>query len=66
MSRRISRLKWQSQKELINRIQQNKIDMEQLKFEADKAEREGDYAKVAEIRYSKIPGEGEGKRAHSA
>ncbi|MCX4278571.1 MULTISPECIES: ATP-dependent chaperone ClpB [Muribaculum] len=46
--------KWQSQKELINRIQQNKIDMEQLKFEADKAEREGDYAKVAEIRYSKI------------
>lgn len=46
--------KWQSQKELINRIQQNKIDIEQLKFEADRAEREGDYAKVAEIRYSKI------------
>ncbi len=43
--------KWQSQKEL---IQQNKIDIEQLKFEADRAEREGDYAKVAEIRYSKI------------
>ncbi len=46
--------KWESQKGLINRIQQNKIDIEQLKFEADKAEREGDYAKVAEIRYSKI------------
>ena len=46
--------KWESQKELINRIQQNKIDIEQLKFEADRAEREGDYAKVAEIRYSKI------------
>ncbi len=46
--------KWQSQKELINKIQQNKIDIEQLNFEADKAEREGDYAKVAEIRYSKV------------
>ncbi len=46
--------KWESQKELINRIQQNKIDIEQLKFEAERAEREGDYAKVAEIRYSKI------------
>jgi ATP-dependent Clp protease ATP-binding subunit ClpB len=45
---------WQSQKNLINRIQQNKIDIEQLKFEAERAEREGDYAKVAEIRYSKI------------
>ncbi len=46
--------KWQAQKDLINRIQQNKIDIEQLKFEAERAEREGDYAKVAEIRYSKI------------
>ncbi|MCM1331478.1 MAG: ATP-dependent chaperone ClpB [Bacteroides sp.] len=46
--------KWESQKDLINRIQQNKIDIEQYKFDADKAEREGDYAKVAEIRYSKI------------
>ena len=46
--------KWEAQKELINRIQQNKIDIEQLKFEAERAEREGDYAKVAEIRYSKI------------
>ena len=48
------RAKWQAQKELINRIQQNKIDIEQLKFDAERAEREGDYAKVAEIRYSKI------------
>ncbi len=46
--------KWQAEKELINKIQQNKIDIEQLGFEADRAEREGDYAKVAEIRYSKI------------
>ena len=46
--------KWEAQKDLINRIQQNKIDIEQLKFDADRAEREGDYAKVAEIRYSKI------------
>ncbi len=46
--------KWKAEKELINRIQQNKIDIEQLGFEAERAEREGDYAKVAEIRYSKI------------
>ncbi len=46
--------KWESEKELINKIQQNKIDIENLKFEADKAEREGDYGKVAEIRYGKI------------
>ncbi len=46
--------KWKAEKELINRIQQNKIDIEQLNFDAEKAEREGDYAKVAEIRYSKI------------
>lgn len=45
---------WQSEKEQINKIQQNKIDIESLKFEADKAEREGDYGKVAEIRYGKI------------
>jgi len=48
------RAKWQAEKELINRIQQNKIDIEQLNFEAERAEREGDYAKVAEIRYSKV------------
>ena len=46
--------KWKAEKELINRIQQNKIDIEQLNFDAEKAEREGNYAKVAEIRYSKI------------
>ena len=46
--------KWKAEKDLINKIQQNKIDIEQLNFEADRAEREGDYAKVAEIRYSRI------------
>lgn len=46
--------KWKSEKELINRIQQNKIDIEQLNFEAERAERDGDYARVAEIRYSLI------------
>lgn len=48
------RAKWKSEKDLINKIQQNKIDIEQLNFEAQKAERDGDYAKVAEIRYSRI------------
>ncbi|MCM1067327.1 MAG: AAA family ATPase, partial [Muribaculaceae bacterium] len=46
--------KWKAERDLIARIQQDKIDIEQLNFEADKAEREGDYAKVAEIRYSRI------------
>lgn len=46
--------KWKAEKDLINKIQQNKIDIEQLNFDADRAEREGDYAKVAEIRYSRI------------
>ncbi|MCM1337198.1 MAG: ATP-dependent chaperone ClpB [Candidatus Amulumruptor caecigallinarius] len=46
--------KWRAEKDLINRIQQNKIDIEQLNFEAERAEREGDYAKVAEIRYSRV------------
>ncbi len=46
--------KWKAEKDLINRIQQNKADIEQLKFEAERAERNGDYARVAEIRYSKI------------
>ena len=45
---------WESEKSLINTIQQDKIDIENLRFEADKAEREGDYGKVAEIRYGKI------------
>ena len=47
------RAKWQSEKELVNKIQQNKKEIEQLKFEADRAEREGDYGRVAEIRYGK-------------
>ena len=46
--------KWKAEKDLINRTQQNKIDIEQLNFDAERAEREGDYAKVAEIRYSKV------------
>lgn len=46
--------KWQSEKDVINKIQQNKIDIENAKFEAEKAEREGDYGKVAELRYGKI------------
>lgn len=46
--------KWQSEKNEINKIQQNKIDIQELQIESDRAEREGDYAKVAEIRYSKI------------
>ena len=45
---------WESEKSLINKIQQDKVDIENFKFEADKAEREGDYGKVAEIRYGKI------------
>ncbi|MDD4719945.1 MAG: ATP-dependent chaperone ClpB [Bacteroides sp.] len=46
--------KWENEKGLINKIQQNKIEIENLKFEAEKAEREGDYGKVAEIRYGKL------------
>lgn len=46
--------KWQSEKELINQIQQQKIDIEDARFEAERAEREGDYGKVAELRYGKI------------
>ncbi|MDD2256047.1 MAG: AAA family ATPase, partial [Bacteroidales bacterium] len=51
---RTIRAKWQSEKDLINQIQQGKIELENLRFEADRAEREGDYGKVAEIRYSRI------------
>ena len=43
--------KWMREQELINRIQQAKIDIEQLRYEADKAEQSGDYGRVAEIRY---------------
>ncbi len=46
--------KWQNEKRLVNKIQQNKVEIENLKFEAEKAEREGDYGKVAEIRYGKL------------
>ena len=46
--------KWQGEKNLLNHIQQNKQQIESLKFEAEKAEREGNYAKVAEIRYGKL------------
>ncbi|MDE5750789.1 MAG: ATP-dependent chaperone ClpB, partial [Duncaniella sp.] len=48
--------KWKAEKDVIDKIQQNKVDIEHLTFEADRAEREGDYAKVAEIRYSRIQG----------
>ena len=46
--------KWKSEKEQVNRIQSSKAEIEKLKYEADRAEREGDYGKVAEIRYGKI------------
>ncbi|MDD3787442.1 MAG: ATP-dependent Clp protease ATP-binding subunit, partial [Petrimonas sp.] len=46
--------RWQAEKELINKIQQDKIEIEDAKFQAEKAEREGDYGKVAELRYGKI------------
>ncbi|EFM00833.1 ATP-dependent chaperone ClpB [Hoylesella marshii] len=48
------RAKWESEKTLVNRIQQDKQQIENLKFEADRAEREGNYERVAEIRYSKL------------
>ncbi len=46
--------KWQAERNLANKIQENKQQIEQLKFEADRAEREGDYSRVAEIRYGRI------------
>lgn len=48
------RAKWEGERELVGRIQQDKLQQEQLKYEADRAEREGDYGKVAEIRYGKM------------
>ena len=48
------RAKWEGERQLINKIQQDKQDIENLKLEAERAEREGDYGKVAEIRYSKL------------
>jgi len=47
--------KWSSEKELINRIQQNKIEMERLRFEADQAKQAGDYGRVAKIEYETLP-----------
>ncbi len=48
------RAKWESEKALVNKIQQDKQQIEQLKFEAERAEREGNYERVAEIRYGKL------------
>ena len=48
------RSKWEGERALVNKIQQDKQEMEQLKFEAEKAEREGNYGRVAEIRYGKL------------
>ena len=48
------RSEWVKEKNLVDKIQQNKQDIERLRFEADKAEREGNYGKVAEIRYGKL------------
>ena len=48
------RAKWESEKALVNKIQQDKQQMEQLKFEAERAEREGNYERVAEIRYGRL------------
>ncbi|MDY5077722.1 MAG: ATP-dependent chaperone ClpB [Bacteroidaceae bacterium] len=48
------RSKWEGERSLVNQIQQDKQEMEQLKFEAEKAEREGNYGRVAEIRYGKL------------
>jgi len=48
------RAKWEGEKELVNKIQQDKQQMEQLKFEAERAEREGNYQRVAEIRYGNL------------
>ena len=48
------RAKWQSEKAMVDKIQQNKLEIEHLKFEAERAEREGNYERVAEIRYGKL------------
>ncbi|MCD8297708.1 MAG: ATP-dependent chaperone ClpB [Prevotella sp.] len=51
---KMSRAKWEREKALVNKIQQDKQQMEQLKYEAERAEREGNYGLVAEIRYSRL------------
>lgn len=48
------RAKWEGEKALVNKIQQDKQEIENLKFEAERMEREGNYERVAEIRYSKL------------
>ncbi|MBR7018531.1 MAG: AAA family ATPase, partial [Prevotella sp.] len=48
------RAKWENERSLVNKIQQDKLEMENLRYEAERAEREGDYGRVAEIRYSKL------------
>ncbi len=48
------RAKWESERALVNKIQQDKLEMERLNHEADRAEREGNYERVAEIRYGKL------------
>ena len=48
------RAKWEGERTLVNRIQQDKLQMEQLRFEAERAEREGNYERVAEIRYGRL------------
>ena len=48
------RAKWESERALVNKIQQNKLEIERLNYEADRAEREGNYERVAEIRYGKL------------
>lgn len=48
------RAKWEGEKALVNKIQQDKQEMENLKYEAERAEREGNYERVAEIRYSRL------------
>lgn len=52
--RKQMRAKWQTEKNIIDTIQKNKLAIENFKFEADQAERQGDYGKVAELRYGKI------------
>ena len=60
------RAKWEGERQLINKIQQDKQEMENLRLEAERAEREGDYGRVAEIRYSKLKAlEDDVKQIHS-
>jgi ATP-dependent Clp protease ATP-binding subunit ClpB len=54
MERKVLRIKWQAEKELVDKIQQRKRQIENYKFEADRAEREGDFGKVAELRYGRM------------